>query len=64
MFLFAGTTALIIWLLAIILWIVAIVDIIKSSAPGNTKILWLIIVLVLPFLGTILYFLIGRGNTV
>jgi len=48
----------ILWL---VLWIVAIVDCVKSSNPN--KVVWIIVIILLPFLGSILYFLLGRrGN--
>jgi len=44
-----------------VLWIVALVDCIKSNNPN--KIVWIIVIILLPFLGSILYFLLGRrGN--
>ena len=45
-------------LLCFIFWIVALVDCIGSSNPN--KLLWIILIILLPFLGTILYFLIGK----
>jgi hypothetical protein len=49
----------------LLLPIVALVDILKSSFrnPVN-KIVWTLLVLFLPALGTILYFLIGAGQKV
>jgi hypothetical protein len=41
-----------------VLWIVAIVDCVKSSNPN--KVVWIIVIILLPFLGSILYFLLGR----
>jgi len=43
-----------------VLWIVAIVDCAKSSSPN--KVLWIIVIILIPFLGSILYFLFGRRN--
>ena len=44
-------------------WIWAIVDAAKSEfKDGNTKIVWVLIIVLLPFIGTILYFAIGRGQ--
>jgi len=43
-----------------ILWIVALVDCIKSNGPN--KIVWIIVIILIPFLGSILYFLIGKSN--
>lgn len=43
------------------LWIYAIYDIFKGSLAGDPKrIMWLVIVLLLPILGVILYFLLGK----
>ena len=53
------------WLLgavAVIAWLVAIVDLIRRRgglARGQLA-AWILIVLILPVLGTILYFVIGR----
>lgn len=41
-----------------VLWIVAIVDCVKGTNPN--KVLWIIVIILLPFLGSILYFLLGR----
>ncbi len=49
-------------LLHLILWIVAVIDIVKSSKPLSMKIVWILIVLFLPLVGLILYFLLGRGK--
>ena len=48
-------------LLCFIFWIVALVDCIKGNSAN--KIVWIIVIILLPFLGTILYFLLGRGPT-
>ena len=42
--------------------IIAIVSILKSSADGATKILWMLLVILLPFIGMILYFAMGPGR--
>ena len=44
--------------LCLILWLVALIDCIKSNNPN--KVLWIILIILLPFLGSILYFLIGK----
>jgi len=49
-------------ILVFILDIIAIVSILKSSADGATKILWMLLVILLPFIGMILYFAIGPGR--
>ena len=43
-----------------VLWIVALVDCIKGNSPN--KVVWIIVIILLPFLGSILYFLLGRGR--
>jgi len=47
-------------LLCFIFWIVALVDCIKSN--NANKVLWIILIILLPFLGTILYFLLGKSR--
>ena len=47
-------------LVVLVLDIIAIVDAVKSSMDSGKKILWIILILVLPIIGMILYFLIGK----
>lgn len=47
-------------LLVLILWIFAIVDCAKGSNPN--KIVWIIVILLLPLLGSLLYFMFGRSR--
>jgi len=47
-------------LVIIVLDIIAIVDAVKSSMTTGKKVLWIVIVLVIPIIGMALYFLIGR----
>lgn len=49
-------------ILVFVLDIIAIVSILKSSADGATKILWMLLVILLPFIGMILYFAMGPGR--
>ncbi len=47
--------------ISIALWIYAIADIVEGSLSGNSsKIMWLIVVIIFPIFGAILYLLIGR----
>jgi len=48
--------------LVFVLDIIAIVSILKSTAETGTKLLWMALVIFLPFLGMILYFLMGPGR--
>jgi hypothetical protein len=47
-------------LVILILDIIAIVDLFKSAKDMGKKILWLILILLLPLLGMVLYFLLGK----
>ncbi|MGJ8530017.1 PLDc N-terminal domain-containing protein [Maritalea sp.] len=49
-------------LIILIIDIWAILKIVKSGAPTLTKALWIIVILALPVLGLILWFLLGRSN--
>lgn len=50
----------VILLAAIILPIIALISILKNEFKNNDKIVWVLVVLLLPFIGPILYFIIGR----
>jgi len=47
-------------LLVLVLDIIAIVDALKSSMSTGKKALWIILILLLPVIGMILYFVIGK----
>lgn len=51
-----------------ILWAILIVytllDLFRSNKPTNTKLLWLIVILIAPILGSIIYFVVGRTNRI
>lgn len=42
------------------LWIYSLIDILKNSFEKNDKIIWVLVVLLLPIIGSILYIVIGR----
>jgi len=50
----------IIMFISIVLWIYSLIDILKNSFEKNDKIIWALVVLLVPILGSILYILIGR----
>lgn len=50
----------IIGLIILILDIIAIIDVLKSGKDVAIKLLWILLILFLPLLGMILYFVIGR----
>lgn len=47
-------------LIVLVLDIIAIVDCLKSNVDVVKKLLWILVILLLPFVGMLLYFLIGR----
>jgi len=51
---------LLILLCALVFPILALISIFKNKFEGNGKLIWVLVVLLLPFIGSILYFLIGR----
>jgi hypothetical protein len=53
----------VIGVLCFLFWIVALVDCISSSNNSN-KLLWVVIIILLPFLGTILYFIMGKSRAI
>lgn len=55
---------LVIWqllvLLAVLLPILALISILKNNFLNNEKLVWVLVVLFVPLVGAILYFIIGR----
>ena len=47
-------------LIVLVLDIIAIVHTLKSSMDTGKKALWIILILILPVVGMVLYFLIGK----
>ena len=47
-------------LLWVILAVVALLDLFKSNRDSTSKLLWAIAIIVMPFVGTILYYVIGK----
>jgi len=46
-----------------LLWLIALVDILRHGFKGqNEKLIWLLVILFVPFFGPILYYFIGRKN--
>ncbi|HVM60371.1 MAG TPA: PLDc N-terminal domain-containing protein [Verrucomicrobiae bacterium] len=50
-------------LVVLALDIIAIVDVAKSNREIGMKVLWIVLILLLPLLGMILYFLLGRSRS-
>lgn len=51
-------------LIVLILDIIAIVDVLKSGLDTAMKIVWILVILLLPVIGMILWFLIGKRTGV
>lgn len=49
-------------LIILILDIWAIVKIVQGNKSTGAKVLWIVLILILPVLGLILWFLLGRGD--
>lgn len=50
-------------LVVLVLDIVALVKLLQSGADSGTKILWAILIIFLPILGMVLYFVMGPGRS-
>jgi len=66
LFFFGGglLLTLFIILFVILLPLMALISVLTSEFQGNDKIMWVLIILFLPFLGSVLYFLIGRDRRI
>ena len=64
LFLFGGgiIITLLVILCIFLLPLLALISALMSNFRGSDKILWVVIILFLPFLGSVLYFLIGRNQ--
>jgi phospholipase D-like protein len=64
LFLFGGgiIITLLVVLLVFLFPLAALISALTGSFPGNEKILWVLVILFLPFLGSLLYVLIGLNK--
>ncbi len=60
----SGHMSKILGLIILVLDILAIVKIVQSGASTGEKILWVILVLVLPVIGLVIWALLGPGSPV
>lgn len=51
-------------ILSMLLPLIALIDILRNEFTGSNKIIWVLVVLLFPILGPILYFIIGPGQKV
>ncbi len=47
-------------LLIILFPLIALVTVLVNTYPGNEKVIWVLVIIFLPFLGSLLYFLMGH----
>jgi len=66
LFLFGGGLLLTLFIIffIILLPIFALISVLMNDFRGNDKLMWVVIIIFLPFLGSVLYFLIGRDRRV
>lgn len=58
---------LVMWIVfaaAFVLWLWALVDILKNEFTGSNKLIWLLVVILIPFVGMVLYWFIGREQKI
>jgi hypothetical protein len=46
------------------MWVSAFVDILKNNFRKNYKLIWIIVVVMVPIIGAILYFMFGRKQKI
>jgi len=67
LFLNLGTQELILLvpvLITVVLYISCIIHCIRNNRlQGNSKLLWLIIILIAPFIGSIIYLIVGKNGS-
>ena len=55
---------LIFLLLIFLPFVIAFIDILRSDFSGNNKIVWLLAVIFVPFIGAVAYLIIGRKQKI
>jgi hypothetical protein len=53
---------LFLFVLPFALWIIALIDCLKSDFEKDGKVIWVLVIVFLPILGSLLYLMIGRGQ--
>jgi hypothetical protein len=66
LFLFGGGLLLTLFIILFIflLPLLALISVLMNDFRGNDKLMWVLIIIFLPFLGSLLYFLIGRDRRI
>ena len=58
---------LVLWIIFVALfvfWLWTMIDILKNEFTGSNKLIWLLVVMLLPFIGMVLYWFIGRDQKI
>ena len=55
--------AKLIGLIILVLDIIAVIDCVQSSKSGGKKALWIILILIFPLVGLVLYYLVGKKQS-
>jgi uncharacterized membrane protein YhaH (DUF805 family) len=55
---------LIVFIFLTVVWFRALIDILKSEFKDNNKLIWLLTVILVPFIGAIVYFAIGKKQKI
>ena len=59
---FAFFELILLLLLLIIAWLLALIDILKHEFTGDNKLIWTLVVIFIPVVGSIVYFFVGRNQ--
>tara|TARA_R100000935_G_C2828649_1_gene163756 strand:+ start:111 stop:335 length:225 start_codon:yes stop_codon:yes gene_type:complete len=51
-------------LISIALWIYCLIDILKNNFAQNDKIIWILVIVFMPLLGSFLYLFIGKNKKI
>ncbi|MBT3243854.1 MAG: hypothetical protein HN352_11920 [Bacteroidetes bacterium] len=60
-----GVSLLVLFIMGILFFllpIIALISIVRHDFDGNNKLIWIIVIIFLPYMGSILYFLFGRSQ--
>ncbi len=59
-----GAMEILIILTPMVLFIFSLVDVLRSKFEGNNKLIWVLVIIFVPFLGAIIYLTIGRKQKI
>jgi len=59
-----GQEIILLLLLVVLIPLIALISVLVNKFDGNDKLIWVLLILFLPFLGAFLYFIIGRKKRI